>query len=95
MLEIYIILALSFAIMFSWRYIFEVIYYVTAVAKVHEIDRKPLFLGTLSISFFIVVALSAPLYLIYIMSNDRKDIIRAYTRSILQKYYDLELKNSS
>jgi hypothetical protein len=92
MLEIYITLALSFALMFSARYIAEVIYYVRAVAKVHEIDQKPLFLGTLSISFFIVVAISAPLYLIYIMGNDRKEIIRAYTRTILSKYYDLELK---
>ena len=95
MIEIYLIAALSFGIMFSFRYIKEIVFMVKNVAKTHGIDQKDNTLYALSTMLGVLSVIGFPAYALLVIFSDRKKVIMDYARLILLKYYDLELKTSS
>jgi len=91
-MEIYILLAISFAIMFTFRYTKDIIYVVKGVAKVHEVNPRNYFLNVLYIVFFILTAALWPVYLLVISTTERLELIQGWAKSILLRHYELELK---
>ena len=91
---IYTILALSFSIMFSYRYTKEIIHLVQEVAKVHEVKQQQIRLGLFAFWITILSAILMPAYALVILFTDRQKLIKDWSRQILLKYYDVELKNS-
>ena len=94
-MEIYIIAAISFAVMFAYRYISEIMITVKLVADTHKIAQRPNLLYALSIVLFTLSFLIFPLYAIVVLFSSRQELIKSWARLILLKYYDLELKISS
>ena len=80
--------------MFLFRYIKEIIYTVREVARVHEIDTKETLLRSIGIMLFILSLIAMPVYAITVLFSDRQNLIKHWSRLILVKYYDVELKNS-
>ena len=94
-MEIYILAALSFAVMFSFRYIRDIIFTVKNVAKTHGVGQKDNTLYAVSLWLGILSMLLFPAYLIYVLLESRKKLIMDHARLILLKCYDVELKISS
>ena len=94
MVEIYIIIAISFAIMFAFRYTRDIIFMVKGVAVIHEIDERPQLLNGISVLLTLFSLIFFPFYAILVLFSNRDKLIKEWSKQILVKYYDLELKNS-
>jgi hypothetical protein len=95
MIELYIIMAISFGIMFAARYTINIIKSVQEVAKIHKVKSRNLVLYTFSIFLFLLTIVAFPLYAFTLIFKDRWLLIHKYTELILLTYYDVELKNNS
>ena len=91
----YIILCIGFGLMFMYRYTREVIYQVVEVAKSHEVEQKNLILSIIVFWITVLSIILMPLYLLAILFTDRQTLIKNWSRDILVKNYNLELKNNS
>lgn len=90
-MEIYVILALSFAIMYHINYTNEILAVVKDVAVIHDAEATaPLFIyGIVS---FLTTLVFMPGYVLQILLKSRDDIIRSVSSEVLVKFYDLEPK---
>ena len=91
-MTIYIIIAISFALMFLFRYIKEIVYTVREVAKVHEVGTRLALLYSLGVMLFILSLVAMPAYAITVLFSNRQSLIKQWSRVILTKYYDVQLK---
>ena len=78
--------------MFLFRYIKEIVYTVREVAKVHEVDTKETLLRSIGIMLFILSLIAMPAYAITVLFSNRQSLIKQWSRVILTKYYDVQLK---
>jgi len=91
-MEIYIIAAISFAIMFTFRYTKDIVFVIREVTKIHEIDPRNLLLKSIYVIFFLLTAMLWPVYLLVISRTERMELIQEWSRSILVQHYELEIK---
>jgi hypothetical protein len=91
-MDFYIILAISFAIMFTFRYTKEIAFTVQAVAKVHELQENKLISIVIYPILFIIAALMMPVYAFIILNSSRSDLIHSWSKQILINHYGLEEK---
>jgi hypothetical protein len=64
---------------------------VRNVAIVHELEENRFLLNALYVSFFLLAALLMPAYAILVF-QDRKALIKNWSKSILVQHYGLEVK---
>ena len=88
-MEIYIILAISFAVMFSFRYTKDIIFTIREVAKVKDIEENKFLLNLMLVVFFISAALFMPAYLLVITTTERSHLIHQWSTRILIRHYGL------
>ena len=94
-MEIYLIAAISFGIMFFHRYIRDIVHLVKAVAKIHDVENRDILLYFQALVLFIASIVLFPFYLVAVLRADRPVVIMNFSRSILLKHYDVELEISS
>jgi hypothetical protein len=90
-MEIYIIMCISFAILYHIRYVTDIIFITEEVAKIHDAEShfpKYYFI----IINLIVSILLMPIVAFSVITNNRDEYIKSGASKILIKYYDLELK---
>ena len=88
-MEIYIIFAISFAIMFWWNYTRQIIKTVQEVEKKlndSEIKLNPIIYGS---RMFLLSCLIMPWYFAAIISQDRWDYIKEKSCNLLKQQYIL------
>ena len=90
----YLILAISFAIMLHFWYIWEVLGVIKGVRIVLNIEHEPNPFSPFffSIVFFIFSSIMMPAMAIYILVTERKVVIKDLSSAILKSYYELEEK---
>lgn len=87
----YIILAVSFSMMFTFRYAYTTCLNIKDVLVILEVDRKkykwkPIWY---ILDVFIGTAFSMPLIAFAIFTNNRPDIVKGMTKEILEEDFDL------
>ena len=91
-MEVYIIIALSFGIMFAYRYTRDIIYSIKEVARIHEVRQRHTLLNLFAFNTTVLSIVLMPIYALVVLFSDRQELIRSWSRLILVKYYDVELK---
>ena len=94
-MEIYIIIAISFGLMFAYRYVKNIIFTVREVAKIHEVPERGRLLYIISFWMIVFSVIACPFYALVVLITDRQTLIKDWSRSILIKHYEVEIKNSS
>jgi hypothetical protein len=87
-MEYYIILAISFAIMYHFRYTKEILEVVKQVAIIHDATPNATIKLYSFITFFITI-IAFPLYAIVTITQPREKIIKEHSTTVLITYYDL------
>ena len=90
-MEIYIILCISFSIMYYISYVRDIIFVVKEVVKVHDAEGNfnPLLYSIVSL---VLAAIGMPIYLFLILYSTKQNILYYASSGILLNHYDLELK---
>ena len=94
-MELYIGMCISFGLMFMYRYTREIIYQIVEVAKVHEVEQQRMKLGLFAFWMTILSVILMPAYAIVVLFSDRQKLIKDWSRDLLVKYYNLELKSNN
>jgi hypothetical protein len=93
-MEIYILMAISFAVMFALRYTKEIVISVQEVAAIHKVKPKNLVLYSFSVFLFFLTIVAFPFYATVVVFRDRYTLVGEWVELILLRYYDVELKNN-
>ena len=90
MLITYIIVAISFAIMFHAKYTHETLLTLHSLEETHDIGSPIKHFSPIgySIGWFIISILLMPIVLIMIIIVNRRDLTKQFASHILKKYYD-------
>lgn len=90
-MELYLILALSFAIMHWWSYTRQIVKTVQAVEKKLNLEYANLSPSRYTMRIFLLSFLLAPWYLSQIMTLPRWDYIKMKATEIVRKQYAIEI----
>ncbi len=87
-MEIYIIIAISFSLMYNWNYTREVLAVTNEVAEMF--GEKPLNIPWQLLIHGILITILAPFFCWNMMVADRKHLIKEHSMGLLEKIYGLK-----
>lgn len=91
-MELYVICALSFALMFYWRYTREAIIVFREVAAIHNEEINEFSPIIYSLAMFLYITFTMPYTFYLIIRYDRMEVVKQMVYPLLEQYCGLEKK---